>query len=285
MGQLATCPHPVSSNVLITRIQIFVRTPPVRITGRKVLALLGEDDPQGKPTTLNKAIGLLIVVSIVLAMLATEPGIRSQHLSLLRNLDIVIAVLFSIEYLARLWIAPLKPGNSKGISGVVKYALSPIAIVDLIAIAPTFIGMITSESYGTSILRMIRLIRIGRLGRSNRFRKSIKQFHDAITSRKNELTISAIYTGTVLLISSVLMYLTEGSVQKDSFGSISRCLWWSLITVTTIGYGDVYPVTPAGKLVASITALLGIAVIAIPIGIISSGFSDAIRKEDSELNS
>ena len=252
---------------------------------QKVLTLLGEDDPQGKPTHLNKAIGLLIVISIVLAVLATEPDIRSQHLSLLRNLDIVIAVLFSIEYLARLWISPLKPGNDKGISGVFKYALSPIAIVDLIAIAPTFIGMITSESYGTSILRMIRLIRIGKLGRSNRFRKSIKQFHDAITSRKNELIISAIYTGTVLLISSVLMYLAEGGVQKDQFGSISRCLWWSLITVTTIGYGDVYPVTPAGKLVASITALLGIAVIAIPIGIISSGFSDAIRKEDSESNS
>lgn len=86
-------------------------------------------------------------------------------------------------------------------------------------------------------------------------------------------------------MSSVLMYLTEGGVQKDSFGSISRCLWWSLITVTTIGYGDVYPVTPAGKLVASITALLGIAVIAIPIGIISSGFSTLAKEADSKSDS
>lgn len=229
---------------------------------------------------------MLIVVSIVLAVLATEPDLSTQHLIFLKTLDIVIAVLFSIEYLARLWIASLKSGNDRGVSGVIKYALSPLAIIDLIAIAPTFIGMITStQFYGTSVFRMIRLVRIGRLGRSNRFRKSIKRFHYAITSKKNELTISTIYTGTVIFMSSVLMYLTEGGVQKDSFGSISRCLWWSLITVTTIGYGDVYPVTPAGKLVASITALLGIAVIAIPIGIISSGFSTLAKEADSKSDS
>ncbi|MXW40381.1 MAG: ion transporter [Synechococcus sp. SB0668_bin_15] len=253
---------------------------------RKVLALLGEDDPQGKPTYLNKAIDLLIVASIVLAVLESEPGISSRHLSLLRTLDIVISVVFAVEYLARLWIAPLKPGNSRGVSGVIKYALSPLAIIDLIAIAPTLIGMITPvEFYGTSVFRLVRLVRIGRLGRSNRFRESIKRFHYAITSNKNELTISTIYTGTVIFISSVLMYLAEGGAQKDQFGSISRCLWWSLITVTTIGYGDVYPVTPAGKAVASITALLGIAVIAIPIGIISSGFSNAAKEADFKSDS
>lgn len=247
---------------------------------RKVLALLGEDDPQGKLTSLNKAIGLLIVASIVLFVLSTEPGL--QHLSLLRTLEVFIAVLFAIEYLARLWIAPLKPGNSRGVSGVIKYALSPMAITDLIAIAPTLIGMITPvEFYGTSVFRIIRLVCIVRLARSRIFRQSIQRFHYAITSNKNELIISTVYTGAVIFISSVLMYLAEGDVQKDQFGSISRCLWWSLITVTTIGYGDVYPVTPAGKLVASITALLGIAVIAIPIGIISSAFSD-LTKADSK---
>ena len=249
---------------------------------RKIFILLGEDNPQGESTILVKAIGLLIVVSIALAVLATEPVIRSQHLSLLRTLDIIISVFFLIEYVARLWIAPLKPGNSRGISGVIKYALSPIAILDLIAIVPTFIGMISPELY---VVRIIRLIRIVRLGRSNTFRKSIQLFHYAITSRKNELTISAIYTGAILFISSVLMYLAEGGIQKDQFGSILRCLWWSLITVTTIGYGDVYPVTPAGKLVGSITALFGIAVVAVPIGIISSAFNDAIRQEDSKSDS
>ena len=252
------------------------------ITRRKVLTLLGEDDPQGKSTALNKAIGLLIGISITLAVLATEPGINPHHLSLLRALDTVITVLFAIEYLARLWIAPLKPGNSKGISGVVKYALSPMAMVDLIAIVPMFIEMITSELYGTSVLRIMRLIRIGRLGRSNRFRKSIQRFHDAIKLKKTELMISTTYTSAIIFMSSVFMYLTEGDVQKDQFGSISRCLWWSLITVTTVGYGDVYPVTPAGKFVASITALLGIAAFAVPIGIISSSFSEIIKEEHSK---
>jgi len=261
-----------------------VRTPLLHITRKKVLTLLGEDDLQGKPTPLNKGIGLLISISIVLAVLATEPGIISRHLSLFRILDIFIAVLFAIEYLVRLGIAPLKPGNSRGVSGVIKYALSPMAMMDLIAIVPMFISIITSELYGASVFRIMRLIHIGRLARSNRFKRSIKLFHNSIMSKKNELTISAVYTSAVIFMSSILMYLAEGDVQKDQFGSISRCLWWSFITVTTIGYGDVYPLTPTGKLVASITALLGIAVIGVPIGIISSAFSD-LTKTDSKSDS
>ena len=248
---------------------------------RKIFILLGEDDPQGKSTSLGKAIGLLIIFSIILAVLATEPGIRSQHLSLFRNLDIVIAVVFSIEYLARLWTAPLKPGSGGGVSSVIKYAFSPMAILDLIAVVPVFIGMITPELYA---LRIIRLIRIGRLGRSERFRTSIQRFHYAIALKKNELIISSIYTGAILFVSSVMMYIVEGGVQSDQFGSILRCLYWSLMT--TIGYGgDVSPITSVGKLVASIVALLGIAIIAVPVGIISSGFSDAIREDGSKLNS
>lgn len=246
---------------------------------RQLFSALGEAGPQGRSTSLVKAIGLLIVVSIVLAILATEPIVRYEYLSLLRNLDIAIAFLFSIEYLARLWIAPLRPGSKKGVAGLITYALSPLAILDLAAILPTFIGMVTPEFY---LLRIIRLIRIGRLGRSAKFRQSIRHFHYAISSRKHEFQISAIYTGMVLLGSSVLMYLAEGGVQEESFGSIPRCLWWSLITVTTIGYGDTYPVTPEGKLVASATALLGITVLAIPIGIISSGLSDSINHDSPQ---
>ena len=249
---------------------------------RRIFTLLGGNNPSGKPTKLNKAIGFLIIFSIVLAVLATEPAIESRHQSLIGHLDIVIGVIFLIEYLLRLWIAPLKSGNDRVVSSVVKYAFSPIAILDLIAIAPTFIGMIAPQFY---MLRIIRLIRTARLGRSERFRTSIQRFHYAIASKKNELIISSIYTGTVLFISSVMMYIAEGDAQKDQFGSISRCLWWCLITVTTVGYGDVYPVTLAGKMIASIIALLGIAIMAVPIGIISSGFSDAMRQEDSKLNS
>ncbi len=126
-----------------------------------------------------------------------------------------------------------------------------MALVGLVAIAPTFIGMVAPELYA---LRIIRLIRIGRLGRSDAFRKSIARFHHVISSRRRDLTISTVYTSVVLSISSVLMYTAEGGVQPDQFGSVLRCLWWSVITVITIGYGNVYPVTASGRLIASATA-------------------------------
>ncbi|AKN61951.1 potassium transporter Kef [Synechococcus sp. WH 8020] len=248
----------------------------------KLLVLLGEDQSGRKSTFVVKAIGALIVLSILLAILATEPVIRGPHLDLLAKLDLVVAILFLAEYLSRLWIAPLRVGARKGVRGALDFAITPMAILDLVAIAPTILGFITPELY---LLRIIRLARIGRVGRSKRFQKSVRHFNRAITSKKEELQISAIYSAVVISISSALMYLVEGGVQSEQFGSIPRCLWWAVITVTTVGYGDVSPETAAGKIVAAMTALFGIAVIAIPIGIISSGFTDSLSLEKAGLGS
>lgn len=248
----------------------------------KIFVLLGEGKSGGKSTFFVNAIGLLIVFSILLAILATEPVIRGPYLPLLARLDLVVAILFLVEYLCRLWIAPLRDGSRKGVRGALDFALTPMAVLDLVAIAPTILGFITPELY---LLRIIRLVRIGRIGRSKRFQKSVRHFNRAIVSKKEELQISAIYSAVVICISSALMYLVEGSVQPGQFGSIPRCLWWSVITVTTVGYGDVSPETAAGKIVAAMTALFGIAVIAIPIGIISSGFTDSLSLEKASINS
>ena len=248
----------------------------------RVRVLLGEGQGGHKSSLIVKAIGLLIVFSIVLAILATEPVIRGPHLDLLARLDLIVAVLFLVEFLFRLWIAPLRDGARRGVRGALDFAMTPMAVLDLVAIAPTILGFITPELY---LLRIIRLVRIGRIGRSKRFRKSVRHFNHAITSKREELQISAIYSAVVISISSALMYLVEGGVQAEQFGSIPRCLWWSVITVTTVGYGDVSPETAAGKIVAAMTALFGIAVIAIPIGIISSGFTDSLRLERTNFDS
>ncbi|MCH9772253.1 MAG: ion transporter [Cyanobacteria bacterium] len=248
----------------------------------RVHVLLGEGESGRKSTFVVKAIGVLIVFSILLAILATEPVIRGPNVDLLAKLDLVVAILFLAEYLSRLWIAPLRDGARKGLRGALDFAITPMAILDLVAIAPTILGFITPELY---LLRVIRLVRIGRIGRSKRFQKSVRHFNHAIASKKEELQISAIYSAVVISLSSALMYLVEGSIQPEQFGSIPRCLWWSVITVTTVGYGDVSPETAAGKIVAAITALFGIAVIAIPIGIVSSGFTDSLSLEKANLDS
>ncbi|MEJ6659220.1 MAG: ion transporter [Synechococcus sp. ChSW.bin.154] len=248
----------------------------------RVHILLGEGENGRRSALIVKAIGVLIVFSILLAILATEPVIRGPNLNLLAKLDLVVAILFLVEYLSRLWIAPLRNGARKGVRGALDFAITPMAILDLVAIAPTILGFITPELY---LLRVIRLVRIGRIGRSKRFQKSVRHFNHAITSKREELQISAIYSAVVISLSSAFMYLVEGSVQPEQFGSIPRCLWWSVITVTTVGYGDVSPETAAGKIVAAITALFGIAVIAIPIGIVSSGFTDSLSLEKVNLDS
>ena len=250
----------------------------MRTFREKLFYSLNSEGEQGRATNAVKVIGLLIAISIGLAVVATEPVIRSSHGDLLVKLDIAIAIIFLIEYLARLWVAPLRKGARRGIRGAWEYAITPLAILDLIAIAPTILGFITPELY---LLRIIRLARIGRVGRSKHFRKSIQHFNRAITAKKEALQISAIYTGIVITISSIMMFLVEGGAQEEQFGSIPRCLWWSIITVTTVGYGDTYPVTALGKLVAALTALFGIAVIAIPIGIISAGFTESLGSGNS----
>ena len=255
---------------------------PVITFREKVFRSLDADDSNKNATNAVKAIGLLIVFSIGLAVLATEPVVRSSQGDLLAKLDITVASIFFAEYIARLWVAPLRNGARKGLRGTWDYAITPLAILDLIAIAPTILGFISPELY---LLRIIRLVRIGRVGRSKRFRKSIRHFNNAISAKKEALQISAIYSGIVISVSSILMYLAEGSVQQESFGSIPRCLWWSVVTVTTVGYGDTYPVTAIGKLIAALTAICGIAVIAIPIGIISAGFTDSLGSETSKEDS
>ena len=261
----------------LKQCQVFVST-----FRERLFHSLNSEHKKGIATNVVKVIGALIVVSIFLAVIATEPVVRTLHGSLLAKLDIIVAIIFLLEYLVRLWVAPLRNGARRGIYGAWDYAITPLAILDLVAIAPTILGFITPELY---LLRIIRLLRIGRIGRSKRFRKSIKHFNKAITAKREALQISAVYTGVVITISSILMYIVEGGVQEENFGSIPRCLWWSVVTVTTVGYGDTFPVTVLGKLVAAMTAICGIAVFAIPIGIISAGFTESIGSENSQENS
>ena len=206
------------------------------------------------------------------AVITTENSINYKFGDQIDLLDWIIGGLFCFEYCCRLWVAPLEKKYGKGWKGVLRYVVSPMAIIDVIAIVPSFIG-VRSE---LKILRIIRLLRILKIGRSEKFKQSIYHFNYAIRSKSQELQISIFYTVLLLLISSTFMYLAESSIQPSLLGSIPRCLWWSITTVSAVGYGDSIPVTAVGKTIASITSLMGIAAIAIPAGILASGFSESI---------
>ncbi len=232
-----------------------------------------------KTSLFNKISGVTIFVSIFFAVLVTENQIDYKFGDQIDFIDWIIGGLFCIEYLCRLWVAPLQEQYGKGVQGILRYVFSPMAIIDVIAIIPSFIG-VRAE---LKILRVIRLLRILKVGRSEKFKESIFHFNYALRSKSQELQISTVYTLLLLLISSTMMYLAESSIQPELLGSIPRCLWWSVTTVSAVGYGDSIPVTAAGKIIASLTSLMGIGAIAIPTGILAAGFSESIGIQSKSL--
>ena len=249
----------------------------------RIYEQISNKTPGGRTSLFNKICGITIFISIFFAVVVTEDSIDYQFGDQIDLLDWIIGSLFCIEYICRLWIAPLEEKYGKGLKGVLRYMISPMAIIDIIAILPSFIGVRTE----LKILRVIRLLRILKIGRNEKFKQSIFHFNYALRSKSQELQISTFYTFLLLLISSTLMYLAESNIQPQLLGSIPRCLWWSVTTVSAVGYGDTIPSTAVGKAIASATSLMGIAAIAIPTGILASGFSESIRSQEKskvELN-
>jgi voltage-gated potassium channel len=224
---------------------------------------------------LNRAICWLILVSALFAILETEPTLVAGRERLFLRLEDVLTAIFVIEYLIRFWIAGENPRYGSGMRARLRYLVSGPAIIDLLAIIPILLTFAGSEVFLLRLFRFARIIRIARLGR---FSKAVHQVAEAVACRKHELLVSLIVAGLLLVATSTLLYLIEGDLQPDAFGSIPRAMWWSVTTLTTVGYGDVYPHTVLGRIVAALTAVAGIGLVAMPAGILASAFSDVAHR-------
>ena len=226
---------------------------------------------------LNAFILGVVAISIAVAVLQSEAQLEEQYRYAFRVCNFAIGTLFSIEYVMRLWAMGEKPRYS-GAAGRFRYAATWPAVLDLIATLAIWVDLFSGMGgvYGV-LLRLLRAIRILTLTRNSRFGIAIRLLATAVRERRIELTLSLLLAILVLLLSAVLLYLVEGHVQPEAFGSIPRAAWWSMATLTTVGYGDVYPVTTLGKLCAGITALSSIAIVAMPAGIMAAAFSDAFQ--------
>lgn len=220
---------------------------------------------------LNRALAVLILASVALAVLETEPVVLSGRETLFRGAEIVFGAVFALEYLARFWAA----AERGGWRARWRWAVSPWALIDLIAILPVLIAVGAAPFYLLRLVRLLRLLRLAKLGRTS---AALSLLSGAVRERRFELLVSLYAALLVMLVSAALMHLIEGAVQPEAFGSIPRALWWAVVTLTTIGYGDVYPLTIAGKFVAGATAVLGIGLIAAPTGILAAAFSDALAR-------
>jgi voltage-gated potassium channel len=235
-------------------------------------------EPTGWPgkglSPANRAVSILIVLAVLVGILDTEAAVRDRAPGLFSWLEWMLISAFSIEYLARVYCAGENPLYA-GWRGRLHYMTRFWSLVDLLAILPF---LLTLGSYNAFLLRLFRFFRLLRLARLGRYTDAWDVLGEALYSRRFELVISAGLAVLVLIFSSALLYLVEGAEQPEAFGSIPRSLWWSIATLTTVGYGDVAPVSALGRVFAGFTAVAGIGLIAMPTGILAAAFSDVIQK-------
>ena len=222
---------------------------------------------------VNKLIVATILVATGVGIFETEPILYARWPEGFDALELSFAILFSAEYLLRLWAIAEDRGTLSASRRRLRFLLSPAALVDLAVIVLTFAPML---GINAAVLRLVRLLRIARLAKLGRMSAALRNLARAVWLRRFELAFTLVIAVGVLLVGGTVMYWLEGEVQPDRFGSVPRSLWWAVTTLTTIGYGDAYPVTPAGKIAASFLALASVGLIALPAGIMAGAMQEAL---------
>lgn len=217
----------------------------------------------------------LILINIASVIIETFK-IPKELSNILYYIDIFSIVIFTIEYILRIWTADLLHPKLTPIKARIRYILSFMAIIDLLAILPFYIPFIIPIDL--RVLRALRIVRLLRLFKINRYTSALKTVGNVFKSKASELLSSMLVVVILMIIASVLMYNIESKAQPEAFDNAFSSFWWAVATLTTVGYGDIYPITIAGKILSSIIALLGIALVAVPTGIIASGFTEQLEK-------
>jgi voltage-gated potassium channel len=222
----------------------------------------------------------LIVSNVVMVTLHTVHALAVKYAAFFWYFELFSVIIFSIEYVLRMWICTQNASYRRPFLGRIKYFFSPLAIIDLVAIAPFILPMLIPADL--MFMRMLRLMRLLRLLKLGRYSESIKTMGALLKSKREEIAVSLTMSIILLLIASSLMYVIENTAQPEAFSSIPAAMWWGAMTMTTVGYGDVYPITPAGKVLAGVIALLGISLFILPAGIIAAGYAAEIQKKKDE---
>lgn len=241
---------------------------------RAWLQLNGDPPGDGHLSAGNWALAIVIIVAVLTSIVSTEPEIEAHYSTLLLRMELFFGAAFSFEYAARIWTAAEEPGSQTALRKRLQFIFSPLGLIDLAVLIVTLLPMLIP---GVAVLRLTRLLRLLMLAKLGHFSSAFHDLALAIHSRRYELYVTIALASFLLLIGATALYLAEGDVQPDKFGSIPRALWWSIITLTTVGYGDVSPITPLGKFMASIVALAGIGLVAMPTGIMAAAFSEAMQ--------
>lgn len=252
---------------------------PARAPGRwrrrvhDVLEVTRDEDAVGR--TVDGLILGLVVLNVAAVILESIPRIHAAYELAFARFEVFSLAVFGAEYLLRLWSSVEDPRFGPGWRGRLRWVGSGMAVVDLLAVLPSFLGA------DLRTLRAVRLVRLARVGKLARYSASLQSFGRVFAAKREMLGASLFLVLLLHLFASSALYVAEHEAQPERFGSIPDAMWWGMTTLTTVGYGDVVPVTAPGKLLASIAAVLGVGLFALPAGILAAGFVEEISRARS----
>ena len=223
---------------------------------------------------VNLFLIVLIISSVIAVILESDIVLEKNYHHAFKVFEVFAFSFFIIDYILRIWIAP-EGSNDKSHNHLkvrLRYMISPMAIIDLLAILPFFLGYFTDDLLILRSLRLVRALKLTRYARSMDILLSVLKY-EATT------LLSAFFIlGIIIILAATGMHIVEGKLQAEAFGSIPRALWWSTVTLTTVGYGDAVPITASGKFLGGLIAISGITMAALPAGIMASGFTAEINR-------
>ena len=238
---------------------------------RKVYKLLEpEADDAPIERAFNTALFALIVFNVVAVVLETVPALGRRYAREFELFDKVSVAIFTVELLLRVWSCVLDPRYA-GRGGRLRFLRTPLAIVDVLAVLPAYLPF--AMTLDARMLRMLRLVRLLRIFKLARYSEALRTLAAIGRERSAELAVTVTFGGMLLLGSASVMYAIENEAQPDAFSSIPAALWWGCVTLTTVGYGDVFPVTSLGRLAGGVIQVVGVGLFALPAGILAGGFA------------
>lgn len=250
------------------------------MTRARVYSLMSPAEPgDGASLAVDRFIIALILLSVLLIVLESVDSVREIAPTFFDASEWLIVGVFTIEYALRIWSCTADQRHARPISGRLRFALRPDLLIDLAAILPAFLPMF---GFDLRVLRMFRALRLLRVLKLGRYSRALGMIGSVLRKRREELLVTVGFVAALLLIASCLMYYAEHDAQPETFVSIPAAMWWAVVTLTTVGYGDMYPITPMGKIIAAVMSVLAIGLVALPTGILGAGFVEEMEASRAE---
>ncbi len=219
---------------------------------------------------------VLILLNVVAVILETVQVVHVHYGIYFEAFELFSVIVFTLEYLLRLWTCTMDDRFRHPLLGRIHYIFTPLALIDLVAVLPFYLPMVVTLDL--RFVRILRLFRLFRLLKIGRYSDSLRTLGSVLKAKKEDLAVTFFALLILLVLISSLLFHFEHDVQPENFPNIPSAMWWGVVTLTTVGYGDVYPITFEGKILGAVAAVLGIGMFALPAGIVASGFAEALQK-------